>query len=89
MFNQVNIGTMITNKVKPNSIAGLVGGETISFDYINYRGEDSARNARVTNVYIGSTEYHTGEQWLVDAIDLDKDEWRVFAAKDMRNMEVK
>lgn len=70
------------------AIAGfdLVPGQTIEFDYTNWRGEKGRRKARFAKIYWGSSAYHTKEQFLVSALDLEKDQHRTFAAADMENL---
>jgi len=53
--------------------------------YTNYRGETSVRNILPKKLYFGSTEYHKDEQWLLLADDLDKNEERTFAMKDVNS----
>ena len=56
----------------------------VAFDYTNYRGERATRRALLRDIYFGSTEYHPEDQWLVAGHDLDKNEDRIYAIKDMR-----
>ena len=59
-------------------------GLLIEFNYRNYKGEISRRRVNVHTVEFGSNEWHPPEpQWLMQAIDLDKNEQRAFAMKDM------
>lgn len=51
--------------------------------YKNYRGEVAQRHIRPVKIFFGATEYHPDEQWLMEAVDLDKGETRVFAMRDM------
>lgn len=53
------------------------------FLYKNYRGEISKRKVIPVKEYKGSTEYHPEHQLLMEAIDLDKNEIRIFAVKDI------
>jgi predicted DNA-binding transcriptional regulator YafY len=57
----------------------------IEFDYVNYRGETSHRRARVGEIMFAATEWHTEPQWLIGGFDLDKNEMRHFAMRDMTN----
>lgn len=59
-------------------------GQTIRFDYTNWRGETSVRSARVVSLEYGSTEWHKDKQWLLRAFDVDRKEERLFALRDMR-----
>lgn len=52
--------------------------------YTNHRGETSRRRIRPISLWYGTTEWHSMPQWLLEAHDLDKDEHRTFALKDMR-----
>jgi hypothetical protein len=65
---------------------GLEAGDRIRFNYINWRGERGVRRAEVIRIYKGSTKYHPEVQYLMEAIDLDKKEIRVFALKDMTDI---
>lgn len=59
----------------------------LSFDYINHRGEFSRRLARYISHRYGSSQWHPNPQWLMMALDLDKNEPREFAMMDMTNVE--
>ena len=52
--------------------------------YTNYRGETSHRRIIPRGVRFASSEWHPGEQWLLDALDVDKMAERSFALKDVR-----
>lgn len=58
--------------------------EEISIVYTNYRGETSVRRIVPEKIWFGSTEWHPEEQWLLDAVDLEKNAPRSFALKDIR-----
>ena len=60
----------------------------IEFDYTNYKGEQGHRRALVQNFKYGSTEYHKEPQWLMRCFDLDKQDFRDFAMRDMSNITV-
>lgn len=72
-------------------ITARVGGyiEGLEFDYTNYKGEQSHRRVIVHSVGYGSNEWHPEPQWLMYALDLDKNEFREFAMKDMSNVKEK
>jgi hypothetical protein len=55
------------------------------FVYRNWRGEVSTRHARPVRMFYGATFYHPEAQWLMEMVDLDKGETRIFAMKDMRH----
>ena len=60
--------------------------KSIQFDYVNWKGKKSARNAEPVEIIYASNDYHPEKQWLLVAIDLDKGESRTFAMKDMSNV---
>lgn len=62
------------------------GNIFIEFDYVNWKGVESHRKALMIRIFFGSTGYHKEPQWLMEARDLDKQEGRVFAMKDMSNV---
>lgn len=53
-----------------------------SFFYKNYRGELSVRTVTPVEFYWGSTEYHPEPQWIMKAIDHEKNAVRDFALRD-------
>lgn len=57
--------------------------QVVTIRYKNYRGEISTRRIVPKKIWFGSNEYHPGEQWLLDAHDLEKDAERSFAIKDI------
>jgi predicted DNA-binding transcriptional regulator YafY len=56
----------------------------ISLVYTNYRGETSVRRVIPQRIWFGATDWHPEEQWVLDAVDLDKQAERSFALKDIR-----
>lgn len=52
--------------------------------YINWRGVESERRIIPQELYFTSNEWHKEEQWLLKAWDLDKEDYRNFAMKDIR-----
>lgn len=57
----------------------------IKIVYTNYRGETALREVLPQRVWFGATEWHPEEQWLLDAIDLDKGAPRSFALRDIQS----
>lgn len=64
---------------------GSQTNQMVSIVYTNYRGETSVRRIIPKRVWFGSTEWHPEEQWLLDAIDVEKEVERSFAMKDIRS----
>ncbi|CAM5400503.1 hypothetical protein [Streptomyces fumanus] len=62
-------------------------GQSAAILYTNYRGEKGWRRIQPLRIWFGSTEWHPREQWLMDAIDLDKQVERSFALKDIQAWE--
>lgn len=60
----------------------------VALDYTNWKGERSQRRVVPIRIYFGSTEYHTEEQFLLEALDIDKGTNRTFAMKDIHNKEL-
>lgn len=52
--------------------------------YTNYRGETATRTIRPRAMRFGTSEWHPEPQWLLEAFDIDKNERREFAVKDMK-----
>ena len=56
--------------------------------YTNWKGVTSYRNIIPLNVEFKSTEWHTEEQWILNAFDVDKQANRGFAIKDIKEWNV-
>jgi predicted DNA-binding transcriptional regulator YafY len=59
--------------------------KAIGILYRNYRGETAERKIVPQRLWFGATEWHPEEQWLLDAIDLDKQAPRSFALRDIQS----
>jgi predicted DNA-binding transcriptional regulator YafY len=59
----------------------------VTFTYKNHRGEISVRLIRPIMIAFGSNEYHPEPQWLLHAFDLNKEDERTFAMKDIKDWE--
>lgn len=57
-------------------------GKVLTMTYRNYRGEVSERKIIPNRLWWGSTEYHPEDQWILSAMDLEKDQSRDFALRD-------
>jgi len=51
--------------------------------YTNYRGETAYRHIVPEKIWFGATQWHSEEQWLLDAHDIEKNALRNFAIKDI------
>lgn len=57
-------------------------GTEVTIGYTNWRGEYSERRIVPRFAWVGKTEWHPEEQWLLRAFDRDKGAVRDFALKD-------
>jgi predicted DNA-binding transcriptional regulator YafY len=51
--------------------------------YRNYKGETSWRRIIPKRIWFGRNEWHPEEQWLLEALDIEKDAIRDLAMKDI------
>ncbi|MBU0760388.1 MAG: WYL domain-containing protein [Nanoarchaeota archaeon] len=56
----------------------------ISVRYKNHRGETSERKIIPLEISLGNNEYHKETQWLLQVWDLDKEDYRTYALKDIK-----
>ena len=59
--------------------------DAVNIVYTNYRGETSIRKIIPKKIWFGKTDWHPEDQWLMDAIDLEKNAERSFALKDIKS----
>lgn len=52
--------------------------------YTNWRGETSERLIIPIKIWFGSTKWHNDKQWFIRALDVEKNEERDFALKDIK-----
>ncbi len=57
----------------------------VTINYTNYKGERSTRTILPIEMYHGYNEWHTEPQWLLEAIDFEKEDIRNFAIKDIHS----
>lgn len=58
--------------------------QPIKVRYKNWRGEVAVRTIVPQRIYWGSTEWHPGDQWLLEVIEVDKQVKRIFALSDIQ-----
>ena len=56
---------------------------TVTIIYTNWRGETAERTIIPIKIWFGSNEWHKEEQWLLKAMDTEKNAERDFALKDI------
>lgn len=57
----------------------------ILIDYTNYRNERGIREIVPSLLYWGTTKFHQERQWLLHALDIEKDAARDFAMEDVHS----
>jgi predicted DNA-binding transcriptional regulator YafY len=56
----------------------------VLINYTNWKGVNGDRVIEPPfRLFWGSTEFHPERQWLLEAVDTDKNEFRTFALKDI------
>jgi predicted DNA-binding transcriptional regulator YafY len=60
----------------------------VEIDYTNYKGERSRRLIRPKRLWFGCNAWHKEPQWLLDAFDFTKDEWRTFAMNNIHEWKI-
>ena len=58
-------------------------GKLFTIRYTNYRGETARRTIEFRYMWFGSTEWHPKPHFLIHALDIDKQQERDFAVKDI------
>jgi hypothetical protein len=67
------------------AIPGIDAAKVAQILYTNYRNETALRRIVPEQIRYGATPWHPQPQWLLDAVDLDKNERRSFALKDIKS----
>ncbi len=62
--------------------------KTVTIVYTNYKGVTGTRRIVPIEIIFGHNEWHTEDQWLMRALDLEKNAERTFALKDIKSWEV-
>ena len=57
----------------------------VGFRYKNWKGEIGLRRVYPLKIWWGKTDWHPMEQWFLEAFDIDKQDTRSFALKDITN----
>ena len=60
------------------------GKKQVKILYTNWKGKTSYRNIIPKSIEFKSTEWHKEEQWILNAFDIDKNAYRGFALKDVK-----
>ncbi len=62
---------------------GIQRGKLLKFEYVNWEKKKAVRAVKPIKVWYGKTEWHPKNQWFLKALDLEKNEERDFALKDI------
>ena len=60
--------------------------DQLVFEYVNWQGEKNIRKVKPHRIWYGSTQWHPNPQWLLEATDIEKQEIRNFALKDIQKI---
>lgn len=69
-------------------ITDIIPGCVVEFSYENWRGLRSRRRAQFISLKYGETEWHPDFQWIFYGLDLDKNEPRCYALRDMNIIKI-
>lgn len=68
----------------PETGTRLDAGRVVSILYTNHRQETARRRIIPRRLRFGMSDWHPDPQWLLDAVDIEKDQWRTFAMRNIR-----
>ena len=69
-------------------ICKFTNGERASILYTNWEGRTANRFIQLNHIWFGITGFHNEPQFLLNAIDLDKNVIRDFAMKDIGDINI-
>ena len=61
--------------------------KAVKIVYTNYKGVTATRSIVPIELLFGHNEWHTQDQWLMIALDIEKNAERTFALKDISSWE--
>lgn len=62
-----------------------VNEKAVKIVYTNWRGETGVRRIIPKGIKFGANEWHPEPQWLLEALDIEKNADRAFALKDIHH----
>lgn len=77
---------MMQNGIKAESAPTINLNHQIKVCYTNYRGETAIRSIIPIQIYWGKTDYHPHEQWLLEVFDVERNDKRIYAFKDIKEI---
>lgn len=63
-----------------------MASKKLEFMYTNWSGETRLRSVEPISIWYGSTAFHKEPQWILEARDLEKNEIRNFAMRDIQGI---
>lgn len=75
--------TTITQQLLAETDKTPSADRAIKIVYRNHRGEVGTRRIKPITIWFGSSQWHPEPQWLMEAMDLEKNVVRDFALKDI------
>ena len=66
----------------------MENNKKIKILYTNWKNETRYRIIEPISIEFKSTEWHPDKQWILNAVDLEKQEQRAFAIKDIKEWQI-
>ncbi len=63
---------------------GLEKEHPVKVRYVNWRGEEAIRSIIPVDIYWGKTEWHPEEQWILKVWDVEREAYREYSLKDIK-----
>ena len=76
------------NPESPPKIHSQEEKKKVTILYTNWKGDTNYRNIIPMSVEFKATQWHPEEQWILNAMDVDKNAQRAFAIKDIKEWKV-
>jgi hypothetical protein len=73
----------VLNVTVPMPLPRQFNSRVVTIDYTNWRGERRMRKICPESIAFDSTEWHSTQQWLLHAIDMEDMKSKTFAIKDI------
>jgi hypothetical protein len=71
-----------------NEIIEIKNGMTIAFHYENWQGVSAERTCEVIGLFYGQNEWHKENQFMLKGLDLEKNQERTYAIRDMSDVKI-
>lgn len=64
--------------------AGLEKEHPVKVRYVNWQGQEAVRTIIPLDIYWGKSEWHPEEQWILKVWDVEREAYREYAIKDIK-----